>query len=198
MNEIKEINKIDIFNEEFSYIKNSRYLKNAKILVELLPDYFFEVAASSTGKYHPQFASGRGGLVRHTKVAVYMAKQLLANDSIGNIFNDDEKDLILIALLLHDGLKHGRDKSEYVLFEHPLLICDYIKENRGKIDFTEGEIKALTNMIESHMGSWNTNKYSRFILPLPKNRYQKFVHMCDYLASRKEIDVKFDGLNIVR
>ena len=35
----------DVFNKEISYIKNERYRENAKRIVELLPDYFFEVPA---------------------------------------------------------------------------------------------------------------------------------------------------------
>ena len=29
------------------------------------------------------------------------------------------------------------------------------------------------------------------------NKYQKFVHMCDYLASKKFLDIKFENNNIV-
>ena len=60
--------------KEIEYINNERYKKSIKTLISLLPDYFFEVAASSTGKYHPSFALKDGGLVRHTKVAVRIAK----------------------------------------------------------------------------------------------------------------------------
>lgn len=189
--------KSDVFTKEYGYIKNPKYIENIKILVNLLPDYFFEVAASSTGKYHPAFALGEGGLVRHTKVAAYMAHELLNDDSIGNIFTDDEKDLMIMALLVHDGLKHGKEKAEYVVFDHPVIIANYIKENKDKLTLTEGEIGILTNMIESHMGPWNNNKYSQVILPKPGNRYQKFVHMCDYLASRKVLNINFDENDIV-
>ena len=39
------------FEKEYTYIKNKKYRDNLDILVNLLPDYFFKVAASSTGKY---------------------------------------------------------------------------------------------------------------------------------------------------
>lgn len=190
------MNKVDVFNKEYSYIKNPKYKENIKILVNLLPDYFFEVAASSTGKYHPAFSLGEGGLVRHTKVAVRMAYEMFNDESITKSFNQDEKDMMIMALILHDGLKHGLEKSEYVKFEHPILICNYIKENKDKLTLTDNEILALTNMIESHMGPWNTNNYSDYVLEVPKNKYQKFVHMCDYLASRRFLDVKFKNNDI--
>ena len=168
-----------VFNKEITYIKNPKYRENAKKLIELLPDYFYEVAASSTGKYHPEFALGEGGLVRHTKVAVKLAYELANNEVIGYSFTDDEKDLMIIALIMHDGLKHGK-----------------VKENKDKTTFTDSEIEFLANVISSHMGIYNTNPYSDVVLPIPHNKYQRFVHMCDFLASRKFLDVKFENNEI--
>lgn len=186
----------DTFNKELTYIKNPKYRENAQKLIELLPDYFYEVAASSTGKYHPSFALGEGGLVRHTKVAVKMAYELSHNEVIGYSFTDDEKDLMIIALIMHDGLKHGLQKEKYVRFDHPILMANYIKENQNKTTLTDKEIDFLTNVISSHMGMWNTNPYSNVTLPVPHNKYQRFVHMCDFLASRKFLDVKFEDNEI--
>lgn len=186
----------DIFKTEISYIKNDEYQKNVKILIDLLPDYFFSVPASSTGKYHPSFALGEGGLVRHTKVAVKIGETLL-NSMIGDIFTSREKDLMLIGLMLHDGFKHGKVMSKYVKFDHPLIAADFIRENKDKTSFNDQDIEFLYNIIASHMGPYNTNSYSDVVLPVPKDKYQKFVHMCDLLASRKFLDVKFDGNEII-
>lgn len=42
------------------------------------------------------------------------------------------------------------------------------------------------------MGQWNVNLYSKTILPKPKTATQKFVNLCDYLASRKgDVDVQY-------
>ena len=188
--------KIKLFNREIDYIKNPKYKENAEILIGLLPDYFFEVAASSTGKYHPSFALGNKGLVRHTKVAIRIAKELFDDESISGAYSSNEKDLMLLSLLLHDGLKSGFEKSDYTKFEHPILICDYIKENKDKLTLSEKEIEFICHVISSHMGPWNTSNYSDVILPKPESRHQRFVHMCDYLASRKFLDVKFTDDNI--
>ncbi len=190
-------NKIDVFNKEYTYIKNDKYRENAKKLVELLPDYFFSVPASSTGKYHPSFSLGDGGLVRHTKAAIRIAKELLDNNSLGHKFTDKEKDLIIISILVHDGLKHGREESEYTVFEHPIIIGEYIKENKDKLTLNDEEINFIVSNVSSHMGEWNTNNYSKVVLPLPQNKYQRFVHMCDYLSSKKFLDIKFNDNDIV-
>ena len=69
--------KADIFKTELGYIKEDDIREKAIKVINMLPDYFFEVPASSTGKYHPSFSQGEGGLVRHTKAAVNIANELL-------------------------------------------------------------------------------------------------------------------------
>jgi len=125
------MDKKGIFNNELSYIKNDRIRQSAEILINLLPDYFFLIAASSTGKYHPKFSLGDKGLVRHTKVAVKIAYELLKNNSINN-YTDDEKDLIIVSLLLHDGLKSGVTQEKYCRFDHPLLASKFIRDNKSE------------------------------------------------------------------
>lgn len=185
------MNKVKIFEKELNYIKNEKYKKSSEILLELLPDYFYEIPASSTGKYHPSYALGEGGLVRHTKAAVKIGYELLKNNTIGNVFKNDEKDLIIISLLIHDGLKSGINHEKYTRFDHPLLISEYVKENKDKLEFSDDEIEFICLNVETHMGEWNIDYNGNEVLPLPKNKYQKFVHMCDFLASRKFIEVPF-------
>ena len=186
------MNREKIFEIELDYIKNEKYKENTKKLLELVPDYFFEVPAASTGKYHPAFAQGEKGLVRHTKVAIRIAKDILDVEYMNNGFTKDEKDLILIALLFHDSHKLGKIKERYTRFDHPLLAANFIRENKEKTTFTDKEIELLASTIASHMGQWNKSEYSDVILSKPKNKYEFFVHMCDYLSSKKYLDVKFD------
>ena len=186
-----------IFNNELELIKNDRLRRSCEVLLNELPDYFYEIPASSTGKYHPKFALGEGGLVRHTKVAVRIAYEIIKTQSIGNVFTDDEKDLILISLMLHDGLKEGFPKEKYTKFDHPILAANFVKDKANLTELTSEEVKLISTNISSHMGEWNKSDYSDITLPLPKNKYQKMVHMCDLLASRKFINVEFDGNDII-
>ena len=191
------MNKADVFKKELSYIKNEKYVDCAKNMIELLPDYFFSIPASSTGKYHPGFAQGDGGLVRHTKVAVRMCYELANNNSIGHSFKSDEKDLMLIALIMHDGVKSGIPKEKYTRVDHPLLAAKLIRDNKDKIGLSDDEIDFVCSVIETHMGEWNTDFNGNEVLPVPKNKYQRFVHMCDFLASKKFIEVPFSDNDIV-
>ena len=191
------MNKIEIFKKELDYIFDTRLRDNMKKLIEILPDYFFEVPASSTGKYHPTFALGDGGLVRHTKAAVRFAYELTNNNVIGNVFNEKEKDLIIMSLIMHDGCKSGLTKNQYTVADHPLIVSKLIKDNKDKLTLTEEEVDLICSMIESHMGEFNKDYRGNSILPLPNNKYQKFVHMCDYLASKKFLDIKFSNNDIM-
>lgn len=190
------MNKADVFKKELSYVKNEKYLECAKKMIELLPDYFFSIPASSTGKYHPGFAQGDGGLVRHTKVAVRMAYELSNNNSIGHSFTSDEKDLMMIALIMHDGVKSGIPKEKYTRVDHPLLAAKLIRDNKDKIGLSESEIDFVCSVIETHMGEFNKDFKGNEVLPLSNNKYQRFVHMCDALSSKKFINVSFKDNDI--
>ena len=182
------------FKEELGYFKTERIKKDAILLIDELPEYFFSVPASSTGKYHPNYALGDGGLVRHTKAAMRIANELLNVNTSITSFNDVEKDLILLSLLIHDGFKHGVKKSKYTVFEHPNIIADKVLQMSDVLSLSKEENAIVRSALMSHMGEWNTNSYSETILKKPTNRFDKFVHMCDFLASRKFIEIDFGGI----
>ena len=184
--------KLKVFEVEFKYIKDDDIRKDAEYLISNLPDYYFEVDASSTGKYHPKYASGKGGLSRHVKSAVKMAISMFEDPCIGDKYSQRDKDLVVLALLIHDGLKYGKIKEQYTRFDHPILISDFVEENKENLNMNEDDISKVRSAVASHMGPWNTSSYSDVVLPLPKTAMEKFVHLCDYLASRRFIIVEFD------
>ena len=187
------MNKSLKFSKELEYIKSEKIKNACQKMIELLPDYFFEVPASSTGKYHPEYALGEGGLLRHTKAAVRIAYELLNDPCIGDKYTQDEKDLMIMALILHDGLKSGLNHEKYTRFDHPILIADYIMDNEEELGLEVEEIEFLCDAVKTHMGSWTTDYNGVEVLEKPKTKYQNFVHMCDYLASRKCLLVPFDN-----
>ncbi len=186
------MNKSLKFSKELEYIKSEKIKSACQKMIELLPDYFFEVPASSTGKYHPEYALGEGGLLRHTKAAVRIAYELLNDPCIGDKYTQDEKDLMIMALILHDGLKSGLNHEKYTRFDHPILIADYIMDNEEDLGLEVEKIEFLCDAVKTHMGSWTTDYNGVDVLEKPKTKYQNFVHMCDFLASRKCLLVPFD------
>lgn len=148
-----------------------------------VPDGFWLAPASLSGKYHPVYSLGTGGLVRHTKAAVWIAQQRLSLK--GSPFQGITVDYILAALMLHDTAKGGIDwKKTHFCHEHPLLVAEYLPEERENADWN-----AICDLIQTHMGEWTQTKYSETVLPEIKTPAQFFVHECDYLASRKELNL---------
>lgn len=198
--------KILTFEKELKWIKNKNIRRFAIEAISILPDYFFEVPASSTGKYHPEYSLGDGGLVRHTKGAVLIAKTLLDLEMFceqwngdndlpwNNNFTDTEKDIMITALLLHDGMKHGIEGGKYTVATHPTDMVSFIKSNEKicKV-IRETILESICSCIASHMGSFNTDyKTGKEILPKPQTSMEKFVHLCDYLSSRRFLEIDFD------
>ena len=101
-----------------------------------------------------------------------------------------------MALVLHDGFKSGVVKEKYTRFDHPLLAADFIRKQKDNISLNEEELDLITRVISSHMGIWNKDYNGNEVLPIPKDKYERFVHMCDYLSSKKFINVEFEGIDI--
>ena len=185
------MDKLYCFKEELNLIKTPRiktFLENAILDI---PDYFFEIGASHSGEYHPKFALGKGGLLRHTKASVKIAEQFLRLEKY-DCFSDEQKDLVISALVLHDARKGGLiTDAGRTLREHPLLavqgICDNC-ENLALLSIDEQ--KFLLDAISSHMGQFNTDEEGNEILPKPDALHRELVHICDYIASRKAWDIK--------
>lgn len=179
-----------MFEQELNYIINDNIRESAMTMLNLLPEYFFHIPASSTGQYHPKYALGEGGLVRHTKAAIRIACELFGIYK----FYDETKDLIVLSIMIHDGIKKGMPEEAHTKFEHPILISKFIEENTDKLNLNEEQISRVKSMVESHMGRFNTNPNVKdVVLPLPSTPEQKFVHLCDYLASRKCLELSFDS-----
>ena len=181
------------FATELGFITSEKIRGLVSFVLDELPDYFRHIGASTSGKYHPAYTIGEGGLIRHTKAAVAIAQDLFRADFYN--FTDNDKDIVTSALILHDGLKCGMWEDR-TAFNHPLLMSDFII--RKYVEYSDrdedylSDIAKIANAVASHMGKWNTSTYSDDVLPIPETDIQKCVHLCDYLASRKHLIFDFD------
>lgn len=170
-NEIAQIDDIDIS----SFVTNA--LKN-----DVNPVHAWK-PASSTGKYHPKFALGEGGLIRHIKVVVQNVIEFVkATPALAY-----EKDTLIAAAILHDMWKYpiGRD-DEFTSFDHPKLGSDYCKEH----GYPE-----IGRLVAAHQGIWTTNRnMSGFENEQPRKFDEWVLHYADLLASRKYLEVCFDDI----
>lgn len=195
----------EFFNEVLDTFENDDLKEFCDQCLDTIPDYFWHVGASSTGKYHPEYALGDHGLARHTLALCRFLNHLFSIDCIGNQYTSRERDLLRIAGLMHDTRKSGSqedyDKSKYTKFDHPILASNEVvkvwNDHNGKKISIE-EAKLIRDVIKSHMGQWNTDKRSSVELPTPEDKYQIILHVCDYLASRKDIEIKFDNFKSIK
>ena len=116
-------------------------------------------------------------------------------------FPSRQRDLMRVAAFIHDGRKSGTqeafERSKYTKFDHPKLMADAVLSYDGKY-LNREELTFISKAINSHMGQWNTDKKSSEVLPKPSNIYEEFVHLADYLASRKSLTMDFDNIEVPR
>ncbi len=177
-------------------ITNEDIREFATVLVEGLPDYIWHVGASSTGKYHPAYSLGEGGLMRHQIAVVRFLNFFFELEQYNTKFTSREMDLMRVAGLVHDGRKSGEqadyERSKFTKFAHPIQMANVIRSFDGKY-LNHDEIEFIAKCIESHMGQWNVDRKSGEVLDKPTSDYQHFVHLADYLASRKDLTMAFDN-----
>jgi len=180
-----------MFEKELNYIKHPVVREIAEEGISFIPDYFYHVPASSSGKYHPSYALGEGGLYRHVKSVVGIANMLFRIYK----FTELDQDIIITSLILHDGWKQGFDGSDGKTWHtHPLVASDTLKEKLSvKSDLHSYCIENICSNVASHMGQWTTSENDPTILPEPETPMEKFVHLCDYIASRKPLEYNFES-----
>ena len=176
-------------------IENEDIKDFAVALLDSLPEYIWTVPASSTGKYHPAYSLGDGGLMRHQIAVVRFLNFFFELEQYNSKLTSREMDLMRVAGLVHDGMKSGSQeqfsKSKYTKFEHPILMAIKIRETTGYLPLNELEFMA--DVISKHMGQWNTDKKSSTTLPKPSDKFSRMLHVADYLASRKCLTMEFDN-----
>lgn len=151
---------------------------------EYVGKWFWESGASSSGKYHPIFSQGEGGLVRHTRSVAMVCEELLRMNCYAYM-NDEYKDYARVACLLHDTCKYGEfdevDKKAYS--KHGWLASIKVAQAWHEF-FGKPAPELLLMAIRSHMGQWVEDKDDR-----PFTQIDRLVHLSDYIASRSFWDI---------
>lgn len=149
-------------------------LKYVSELFAMAPAYTRKVPASPSGKYHSEFDQGEGGLWRHLEATMLVALTLFPSRPD---FTRRERDIILSALAVHDLCKCGlEDEGSKTVFNHAALV-ETLLPPRNETE------KAIIECVRTHMGKWAPADVR------PQTEMQKFVHMCDYIASRKTFNI---------
>lgn len=181
---MEEKEKVKKFEKEINFIKDSNVKKLLKACLKNANDWFFTEPASSSGKHHPTFALGAGGLVLHTKAVVYFLKEILRSE----MYDVDEyhSDLLIFSAILHDIKKYGdKENVNHTVKNHPELASKYVEDVNKTLKniLPKKDITYIQRCIERHMGIFGDNK--------PETDDEKILHLSDLLASRREIDIIF-------
>lgn len=178
------MNRTGVFEKELEHIQDEGLRAIVRAYMENgCPAYFYEIGASASGKYHPMFSQGEGGLVRHTKAVVMFLDELMKMSTY-SYMRQEYKDYAFAAAIIHDSAKYGVgeeiDKTQYAehasnaakLFENYCLEHNYVVS------------PYLLNAVRSHMGQWTTNAEDK-----PFTSIDRVVHLADYVASRNFINI---------
>lgn len=179
------------FAEELASIQNKEIKEFVlDVFDKLTPDYFWTVPCSTSGKYHPQVSLGVGGLIRHTKLAVWWGLELSKAMEIER-YHDE----MVATLLLHDLVKNGkgldsngRPLERGVTGTHGVTLAAILSDDGYDSTMPDWK-KTICDGIACHMGIWTTNPAFR-----PKGPFDKLIHLADYCASRK-VDAEMLKLN---
>lgn len=177
--------KSKLFEREIALIESEDLRDFVRFVFdECVGAWFWKTGASASGKYHPVFSQGKGGLVRHTRSVFMVCEELLRLNTYAYM-RDEYKDYARVACLLHDICKYGEydemDKSVYQ--EHGALAARKVMQAWGEF-FGKDAPELLLMAIRSHMGQWTEDREDR-----PFTNIDRLVHLADYLASRSFIDI---------
>ena len=212
----------ELFKKEINFIKNE-HMKNIVInTLDNSPECIQTIAASSSGRYHPEYAVikgsvddngniNEGGLVKHIKATVGIAYSMIESDVLEgllhkevNDYDETYEDVVYASLILHDCCKPDDTPKHSTKFDHPLIGADlfnkvameYATKNdlsENDMDYIRKTIPLVFKCIKSHMGKYTTAPYAKgIVLPRPITSLEWFVHSCDLLSSKKYIGFDFD------
>lgn len=193
-----------VFAEELSKIQNPEIRDFVIIFFdELCPSYFWTCPCSASGKYHPKVSLGKGGLVRHTKLAVWWGIELLTAQKylLKDISKIQLRDEVIATLLLHDMRKNGRGlnaagyskEGSGIIGTHGTLLAEMIRDclDSDGLSF----FSRILAGIAGHMGVWTTDTFYKpdSIADSTLRAFANLIHLADFCASKK-VDEKMEEL----
>lgn len=140
-----------------------------------VPEYFWEVPATSSGRYHNPFARRRHGLWMHVKMVFAAYERMVRSFVKQGEITEHEADAGRAAVLLHDMLKygHGYEDGDSTVKNHDRLAAHWLQHHS---DVPRETVRA----VKAHNGPWHEG-------PVPETPLEQLVHMADMVASTKNV-----------
>ena len=159
-------------------------------MAEKIPDYFFTMPSSTSGKYHNKTQCQPFGQLYHIFMFDSVVNHRLRLKGNQEKFSDPMvRDCMRATAGLHDAIKCGWNGSTHTVPEHPMLAAEFVRKTHVEHDIPPEYKEIIAGMCEAHSGQWNTNRKKEVIMPEPRNDMEFFIHECDILSSRNDIDM---------
>ena len=159
-------------------------------MVSEIPDYIFTMPSSTSGKYHNKTQCETYGQLWHAFMFNSILNHRLRLKGNQEKFQSPiQRDCMRCVPVFHDAIKCGLDGSKHTVHNHPLLAKQWVLETKVEHDIDNKFKKVIADMCAAHSGEWTTSKRSKDVLPEPKNEMEFFIHECDILSSRNDIDM---------
>lgn len=159
-------------------------------MVVEIPDYIFVMPSSTSGKYHNRTQCEKYGQIYHEYMFASILNHRLRLKGNREKYSTPEiRDCMRCVPVFHDAVKCGWNGSQYTVHEHPMLAAEWVKNTKVKHEIPNEYKEMIAGMCEAHSGEWTTNKRSSVVLPEPRNDMELFIHECDILSSRADLDM---------
>lgn len=185
-----EEQKVAVFKPYLNKFETEEMRLYCEDMIKQIPDYIFEMPSSTSGKYHNQTQCMPHGQIYHIVMfAEIMNYRLALKGNQEKFKSPAQRDAMRCTPIFHDALKCGLNGSTFSVHDHPMLAGKWVRETIVEHDIDDKIKEAIARMCERHSGEWTTSKKSKVVLPEPENTMELFVHECDYLSSRNNIDM---------
>lgn len=178
---------VDEFEAELRLIKNEEIRDFIRYCLEKAPPYFYEVPSSSGGKYHPSWANGEGGLVRHSRAAAILAVDFARMYKL----EGNEADAVVAATIIHDICKWGIPGGKYTTPDHSYTGAKYVHNLAAAYGKEVPKLKEILGGVAWHNGQWEKRTNGQKVKSFPEefSLIEQAVHCADYTASRAYITI---------
>ena len=158
-------------------------------MVAEIPDYIFTMPSSTSGKFHNATQCQTYGQIYHVYMFDSILNHRLRLKGNREIYSTpEERDAMRCVPVFHDAIKCGWNGSRYTVQDHPLLAAKWVLETKTEHDIPQNYRQMIADCCEAHSGEWNKSRSGQVIMSEPRNPREFFIHECDILASRPDID----------
>lgn len=185
------MDKVKIFEGLLNKFETDEIRDYCADMIKEIPDYIFTIPSSTSFKYHNKTQCQPHGQIFHILMFAEVMNYVLGLEYVKEKTNERQRDCLRCTPIFHDAIKCGLNGSQYTVHEHPMLAGEWVRNTSVEHDVDADTKAYIARLCESHSGEWTSTKRSKTVLPKPENDEQFFVHMCDYLASRSNIDMTY-------